>query len=163
VRGGARPRTFGALARRSFPIWFGGIWLLCGVPFLIVGVYVGIDTLREQERYASEAQVTQGMVLTKRISRGSQESTTYWVRYRFEAPDGAEVTSETKVSGALWDRLVEREPVRITYLRDRPGAHRIEDQGSDWVLPVVFTVLGSVFVPLGGWIVSRGFKGIAKP
>lgn len=162
MSGGARQRTFLTLARRSFPFWFGGIWLVCGLPFLIIGIYVGIDTVRQQERYTNEAQVAQGMVLAKWISRGSEESTSYRVRYRFHAPDGAVVTSETKVSGALWDRLVEREPVRVTYLPDQPRTHRIEDQGPDWILPLVFTGLGIVLVPLGGWIFSRGLGGILR-
>ncbi len=70
-----RPRTVLGLARRSFAFWFGGIWLVCGLPFLVVGVYVGIDTLRHQARFRSEAQVAEGMVLTKRLSRGSNKST----------------------------------------------------------------------------------------
>jgi hypothetical protein len=157
-----RPRSFLALARRSLAFWFGGIWLVCGAPFLVLGIYFAIDTVRQQERYASEAQVAQGMVLTKRIGRGRKESTSYWVGYRFRAPDGAVVTKETKVSAALWDRLVEREPVRVTYLPDQPRTHRLEDQGPDWMLPLAFTVLGSVFVPLGGWVFSRGLRGILR-
>lgn len=158
----SRPRSFLGLAGRSFPFWFGGIWLVCGVPFLVVGIYVALDTVRQQQRYTNEAQVTQGMVLTKWISRGNNESTSYWVSYRFRGPDGAVVKNETKVSGALWDGLVERESVRVTYLPDQPRTHRIEDQGSDWILPLVFTGLGIVFVPLGGWIFSRGLGGILR-
>jgi hypothetical protein len=162
VSSGARHRSFLVLARRSFPFWFGGIWLVCGAPFLVLGIYFAIDAVRQQERYASDAQVTEGMVLTKRISRGSKDSTSYWVSYRFRAPDGAVVTKETKVSRALWDRLVEREPVRVTYLPDQPGAHRLEDQGPDWMLPLAFTVVGSVFAPLGGWIFLRGLRGVLR-
>jgi hypothetical protein len=156
-----RQRTFLGLAARSFGVWFGGIWLLCGVPFLVVGVYVGVDTIRQQARFRTEAQVSEGMVLTKRITRSSKnKSTSYWVRYRFPGQDGAAVTSETEVSGALWDRLVEREPVRVTYLPDRPGSSRIEDQGPDWVLPAVFAGLGLVLVPVGGWIFVGGLRRI---
>ena len=155
-------RSFASLAKRSFSFWFGGIWLVCGVPFLIVGIYVGVDTLRQQERFKNEAQVAEGMVLTKRISRSSKDSASYWVSYRFSASDGTVVKSETKVSGALWDRLVEREPIQITYLPDQPRTHGIESRGPDWMLPVVFTVLGIVFVPLGGWIFSKGLKGILR-
>jgi hypothetical protein len=156
------PRSFLGLARRSFPFWFGGIWLVCGAPFLVVGIYVAIDTVRQEQRYTTEAQVTEGMVLTKRISRGNKESTSYMVSYRFRAPDGAVVQGDTKTSGALWDRLVERGPIRVTYLADRPWAHRIEDQGPDWILPLAFTVVGSVLVPLGGWIFARGLRGIMR-
>jgi hypothetical protein len=128
---------------------------LCGAPFLIIGMYVGIDTLHQQERFRNEAKVSQGMVLTKRISR-DKDSTSYWVGYRFSAPDGTVVKTEAKISGELWDRLVEREPVRVTYLPDRPLSNRIEGEGPDWMLPLIFTVLGLVFVPLGGWIFFKG-------
>jgi len=158
----SRPRSFLGLAGRSFPFWFGGIWLVCGVPFLIVGVYVALDTVRQQQRYATEAQVTEGMVLTKRISRRQNESTSYWVSYRFRPPDGAIVQGDTKVGSALWDRLVERGPIRVTYLPDRPQAHRLEEQGPDWMLPLAFTVAGGLLVPLGGWIFSRGLRSIVR-
>jgi len=159
MRGGQR--TFLGLAKRSFPFWFGGIWLFCGAPFLILGIYVGVDTIRQQERFKNEAQVTQGMVLTKRISR-DKDSTSYRVGYRFSAPDGTVVKSEAKVNGELWDRLVEREPVQVTYLPSHPHTHRIEGQGPDWMLPLIFTVLGLVFVPLGGWIFFQGVSGILR-
>ena len=159
----SRPRTLLGLAMRSFPFMFGGIWLLCGVPFLIIGVHVGIDTIRQQARFENDAQMVDGMVLTKRIARKrNNDSTSYWVRYRFPAPDGTTITSETKISGALWDRLVEREPLRVTYLPDEPRTHRIEDQGPDWVLPLVFTGLGMLLVPVGGWIFARGLRGILR-
>lgn len=159
-------RTFFALARRSFPICFGGIWLVCGVPFLVIGIYVTIDTMRLQDRFTNEAQVVQGMVLTKRIhsgnKSGNKETTSYLVGYRFRASDGTVVRSETKVSGTLWDRLVEREPVQVTYLPDQPRTHRIEEQGPDWIVPLIFTVLGILLVPTGGWIFSRGVRGIVR-
>lgn len=157
-----RPRSFLRLAGRSFPFWFGGIWLVCGVPFVVAGIWVGIDTIRQQERYATEAQVTEGMVLTKRISRSKNESTSYWVSYRFRAPDGAIVQGDTKISSALWDRLVEREPIRVTYLPDRPGTHRLEDQGPDWMMPIAFTVIGGLFAVAGAWIFSRGLRSILR-
>ena len=155
-------RSFLGLARRSFPFWFGGIWLAVGLPFVVVGIWVAVDTVRQQQRYATAAQVTDGMVLTKRISRGTNESTSYWVSYRFRAADGGVIQSEKKISGTLWDRLVEREPVRITYLPDRPAAHRLEDEGADWAMPLIFTGLGSFFAGLGGWIFLRGLRSILR-
>lgn len=56
--GGRLP--FLGLAKRSFALWFGGIWLLCGVPFLITGIVVAIDTHRQEQRFQHEAQITQG-------------------------------------------------------------------------------------------------------
>lgn len=156
-------KTFFGLARRSFAFWFGGIWLLCGAPFLIIGLYLGIDEWQLADRFKREAQVTDGMVLTKRIRRERNGSSpSYWVGYRFAAANGAVVKSEAQVSVQLWDRLAEREPVRVTYLPDRPQANRIEGEHSGWLPPLIFTGLGVVFVPIGGWIFLKGVAGIRR-
>ena len=39
--------------------------------------------------FQNDARVTEGMVLTKRISHSSKDSTSYWVSYRFSASDEA--------------------------------------------------------------------------
>jgi hypothetical protein len=149
------------LAKRSFPFWFGAIWLVCGTPFLILGIYIGIDSLRQQERFKNEAQVAEGMVLTKRINRNKDNtSTSYWVGYRFSASDGTTVRNEVQVSEGLWDRLVEREPVRVSYLPGRPQANRIEGEGPRWIVPGVFALIGLVFAGGGGLIFSKGMRGI---
>jgi len=158
--------SFLRLAKRSFAFWFGGIWLVCGTPFLSLGIYVGVDTIRQQARLEREGQVTEGMVLTKRISRKSdsqgRQSTSYWVGYRFTAADGRVVKSEAQVSGALWDRLVERESVRVAYLPDRPETNRIEGKAADWMLPGIFALLGFVFAGGGGPIFFKGVRGILR-
>jgi hypothetical protein len=158
--------SFFILAKRSFPFWFGGIWLFCGAPFLIAGVYLGAHAMRQQARFERDGQVTEGIVLTKRISRKSdsqgRQSTSYWVGYRFSAPEGRVVKGEAQVSAGLWDRLVEREPVRVTYLPDRPATSRLEDEGADWMLPGIFTLLGLFFAGAGGPIFFRGVRGIRR-
>jgi|SRR5687767_13752440 hypothetical protein len=160
----AAQRSFFKLAKRSFPFCFGGVWLLCGVPFLIAGLYSGIDTWQTSERFKRDAVVTEGMVLTKRIARDQDSSDRrYWVGYRFAAVDGTVVKDEAKVSGELWDRLIEREPLRIKYLRDRPQANRIEGAGpEDWVGPLIFMALGVVFAGLGAFVFSIGLRGILR-
>jgi Protein of unknown function (DUF3592) len=158
--------SFLSLAKRSFPFWFGGIWLFCGAPFLILGLYMGVETIRQQARFEREGQVTQGMVLTKRVSRSKdsqgRQSTSYWVGYRFSAPDGTVVKREAQVTGQVWDRLVEREPVSVTYLPGRPGTSRIEGEASEWMLPGVFALLGFVFAGAGGLIFFNGVRGIRR-
>src|SRR5688572_13226962 len=159
----AAQRWFLKLAKRSFPFWFGGVWLLCGVPFLIAGLYSGIDTWQTSERFKRDAVVTEGMVLTKRIARDRDSSDRrYWVGYRFAAADGTVVKDEAKDSGELWDRLIEREPLRIKYLLDRPQANRIEGAGPDWVGTLIFTALGVVFAGLGAVVFSIGLRGILR-
>lgn len=155
------------LAKRSFAFWFGGIWFFVGAPFLILGIYVGVDTLRQQERFKNEAQVAEGMVLNKWISvqtssQQRRETKSYWVDYRFSAPDGAVVKGEAQVSRGLWDRLVEREPVRVTFLPGDPRSNRIEGESPAWMVPLIFTGLGLVFAPIGGFIFFKGVAGIRR-
>lgn len=156
-----RQVTFFRAATRSFPFLFGGIWLLCGVPFLAVGLYTAYDTLRTQDRFRTEAEVTDGMVLTKAITT-KKNSRTYHVGYRFTAADGTTIRTHAQISGALWDRLVEREPVRVTYLRGDPRVSRLEGAGADWVLPGVFALAGLVLVPIGGVVFVKGVRAVAR-
>lgn len=162
-----RPRpTFPTLVKRSFAFWFGGIWLVGGLLFLVIGVGVGVGTMRTGARLEREGQVAEGMVLTKTISRQQdkrgRQSTSYRVGYRFTALDGTVVTAETEVSGRLWDRLVEREPVMVTYLPSRPQTSRLEGQPNDWMLPGIFALVGVVLGGIGGFIFVRGVRGIMR-
>lgn len=158
-------QTFRSLAKRSFAFWFGGIWLLVGAPILIAGILVGVHSIRQQERFKNEAKVTDGMVLNKWISRQrreGRESTSFWVGYRFSAPNGTVVKREAQVSSELWDRLVERQPVPVTYLPSDPATSRIEGESAAWVLPLIFTGLGLVFAPIGGFMFFKGLAGIRR-
>jgi hypothetical protein len=124
-----KQQTFRSLAKRSFAFWFGGIWLSVGALILIIGVLIGVHSIRQHERFKNEAQVADGMVLNKWISRQrreGRESTSYWIGYRFSAPNGAVVKREAQVSSEMWDRLVERERVRVMYLPSDPATSRIE-------------------------------------
>ncbi len=147
------------LAGQSFPLWFGAIWLVCGVPFLAIGLYTAVEAVREEQRFRRDAEVGEGLVLAKRIGRNG-DSRTYRVEYRFRAPDGTMLTRETSVSPELWDRLVEREPVRVRFLPDRPERQRLDDEGPDWTGSLIFSGLGLVFVPLGGWVFFHGLRRI---
>ena len=162
----AAQKSFFGLAKRSFAFWFGGIWFFVGAPFLIIGIYVGIDTWRQDERIAREGQVAQGIVLTKSVKRsresGGRETTSYRVGFRFRAPDGTVVKREAQVSSDLWDRMLEREPIQVTFLPGDPWTNRIEGESSNWMLAAIFMGLGLVFVPIGGFIFFRGIAGILR-
>lgn len=154
-------KSFLSLAKKSFPFWFGGIWLFCGAPFLIIGLYLAIDTFRLQERFKREALVTEGMVLTKSIT-SSKDIKTYRVGYRFRAPDGTAVKNEVKVSGEFWDQVAERDPIRVMYLSSDPKINQIDGAETGWPLALIFTGVGFFFVPVGGLILSKGLSGIVR-
>ncbi len=155
------PQSFLSLAKKSFAFWFGGIWLFCGAPFLLIGLYLAIDTFHLQERFKNEALVTEGMVLTKSIT-SDKNSRTYRVGYRFYAPDGTAVKNEVKVSGKFWNQVAERGPIRVTYLSSDPKTNRIDGTETGWTLALIFTGVGLFFVPVGGLIFFKGLSGIFR-
>ena len=146
-----------AITPKNFWFWFGGIWFFCGLPFLIVGLYLGIQHGDVSKRLDAEGRAVEGMVLTKSVRSSSSSSSqrksspTYEVTFRFLTPEGL-VNGTAQVTREAWDQFVEREPLGITYLPDDPQRYRIEGQTSGWILPGVFTGLGSIFTLIGGFI-----------
>ena len=141
-----------------FLMLFGGIWLLVGLPFLIAGFYL----LGEERRFAEEAQVATGLVLTKDLARRrsneGRSSTTYSVRYRFTTPDGQTHEGATDLSYARWNALAEREPIDIAYLPSNPSDNRMA--GTDQrMLVTVFTVVGGCLTIAGSVIAGFGVRG----
>jgi len=148
---------------RNFWLWFGGIWLLCGLPIFFVGLYTGTQSRQISARLDADGRTVDGIVLTKAITTSSSGSSTssqqnntprYRVTFRFTTPDGP-VTGEADVTVETWDGLVEREPIRVTYLPDAPQHYRVPGQAGGWVAAVVMTGLGGVFAVLGGFILVR--------
>jgi hypothetical protein len=153
-------KSFFSLAKRSFGFWFGGIWLFCGAPFLIIGIYTGIKTMYEEERFQKESRMATGMVLTKSITTDSKNSSKhYGVTFRFTTPDIKNKNGNATVSMELWDRLEERGPINIVYVPGEPRLFRVEGNKANWMFPAIFSLLGMVFVPIGGFIF---FKSVAQ-
>jgi hypothetical protein len=146
-----------AITPKNFWFWFGGIWFFCGLPFLIVGLYLGIQHGDVSKRLDAEGLAVEGMVLTKSVRSSSSSSSqrnsspTYEITFRFLTPEGL-VNGTAQVTREAWDQFVEREPLGITFLPDDPQRYRIEGQTSGWILPGVFTGLGSIFTLIGGFI-----------
>lgn len=141
--------TFVGLARTSFWVIFGGIWLLVGLPFLIIGVV----TARDEWRFKAQGQTVDGIVLSKDI-RGKSSDRKYMVHYRFMTDEGRDVERTAEVDLAVWERLREREAVRVVY---RPGgAMKTQIEGeSRWTGAVVFSAIGTLLTVLGGSLVLR--------
>ncbi len=140
----------GGFMANNFGLLFGGIWLVVGVPFLIVGLW----QWQSQGRFAEEAVRVEGKVLTKEITRASRESrssTRYSVRYRFEALDEQSYEGRQDIDVDLWEALEEQGPIELEYIPDDPHTNRVAGQG-DWVLVSVFTLLGGAFTLAGGII-----------
>ena len=150
-----------SLAMQSFWVRFGSIWLLIGMPFLIIGIYTATQTMTQRERFQKEGQSTQGMVLTKAIQGGKKSSNeSYRITYRFSTADGMVMMGEAPVSPEIWDKLEERGPVQVTYLPDKPQSNRVEGKKVDWMLPIGSGIAGFVFTSLGGFVLFKALRRI---
>jgi Protein of unknown function (DUF3592) len=156
-----RKRSRRGINQQSFWLWFGGIWLAVGVPFLLIGIYAAATVVSGDRRLEAAGRPVEGMVLekwisTSRSSHGSGTTRQYRVRYRFEAAGGELVEDEAQVGADAWDRLEERGPVAVTYLPDDPHIHRIQGEDSGLVLGAIFSGVGGVLTVLGGFVFLRG-------
>lgn len=148
------------ITAKNFWLWFGGIWLVCGLPFLIIGLYTGNQRISADRRLAAEGRTVDGIVLTKAITYSSSSnsnrssSPTFRVRFRFRTTEGL-VSDDAEVSQETWERLIEREPIQVTYVPDAPHYHRVEGQTGGWIMPTVMTVIGGIFSGLGAFILLR--------
>jgi hypothetical protein len=153
-----------SLSGATFTLWFGGIWLVVGVPFLVLGLYFGFHEHSVSVRMKNEGAVATGMVLSKWIATnrshgsGSNNTTTrsYWTSFRFQTGRGETVKGEAQVDERTWDSLIERRPIKVTYLADAPQQYRIEGEESSWILAFIFAGLGAVFTTVGGLVFARG-------
>ncbi len=145
-------------AKRSFWLFFGGIWLLAGLVLFVVGVGMAL----EERVWSSDAVQTTGMVLTKDIVRADSDSSTqYRVRFRFSPEDGSTVDGAQDVSIETWEALTERGPVAVYYLPTSPSSARL-DPDANVVISIVFLVVGVVFGGIGGVLFVRAVRGLLR-
>lgn len=146
-----------ASATRFFR-WFGAIWLLMGLPFLIAGLFL----LHRERTFQRESRVTAGVLIekdsadtTRRRRSGGRSrrvtTTKYYVEYRFVTPEGREIHARRDIDDSRWDGLEKGQRVEIAYLPSDPGTNRLAGD-DDWMLPLVFTLLGLVFSGAGSTI-----------
>jgi hypothetical protein len=148
----------------NFLVWFGGIFLLAGVPILIAGVWLGTGVMA-QKRLDKEGRTAQGMLLTKTRSTSSSvrsstpsSTTSYSVSYRFTTSAGESRRGSARVGRRAWDALVERGPVEVRYLPDSPGVSRIPGQETPTVMAALFAGLGGLATLVGGVTFGIGFR-----
>ena len=155
--------SFFSMAIQSFWIRFGSMWLFVGMPFLIIGIYTATQTVTQQERFQKEGQSTQGMVLTKALQGGKKSSdSSYRITFRFTTADGKVMNGSASVSPELWDELEERRPVQVTYLPNKPQSNRVDGKKIDWMLPIVFAIIGGIFTSLGGFVLIKALRQIGR-
>ena len=144
--------TFGRLLKRSFLLWFGGIWMLVGVPLLVAGLLAAA----KEQRYSEEGAEADGVVTRKEIRRG--KSTSYRVYYRFRARDGGEFSGRDSTRRARWEELREGGAVRIEYLPSNPAQNRLAGKRNVEAAYILIP-LGATFGGVGGFLF---FKDLAR-
>lgn len=153
-----RLTTSTGLARRSFWLLFGGIWLVVGLTMLIAG----IGSALQERAWTTDALRTSGIVLVKElIPADSDSGTQYRVRFRFTTQAGEVVEGNREVDVSTWERLAERGSIEVHYLSSSPSSARLEP-GPDPAGFLLFLVLGAVFGGVGGLLFFRAVAALLR-
>lgn len=144
----ADKRPLSGAIQSHFWIFFGSIWLLVGLPFVLLAGYF----ILQERQLATTGRVVEAMVLTKDVTR-SGDALRRSVRYRFTTADGRTSEGKSEVREPVWSPLTERGPVRVVYLPDRPSVNRVVGS-SELTMLVIFACVGSLLSIAGGTIVT---------
>lgn len=131
----------------SFWTLFGSIFLLVGLPFVLLAGYF----VMEEHQLAANGRVVEALVLTRDISR-SGSNVTRSVTYRFDDADGRVIQGRSNVDEPRWSSLTERGPVDVVYLPHRSSVNRLVG-ASERVRLLIFAAVGCVLSLAGGTIV----------
>jgi hypothetical protein len=143
-----------AITPRNFWLWFGGTWLGVGAPFLAFGIWIAIDGARRSARLEREGRAAEGIVLVKEV-REEDSGPSFRISFRFSPPGQGPITREAEVSEEAWDALEERGPIAVTYLPENPRRHRVSGEKKEFLLPLIFGILGGVLTCLGGMVLLK--------
>jgi hypothetical protein len=149
------------ITTENFWLWFGGIWLAVGLSFLAIGGAIGLNLMDGglDARLRAEGTRAEGTVLTKEIA-SADDSPRYRVTFRFADALGAVIRGTAELDPNAWDALVERGPIEVVYLQDRPQTYRVPGQtgDDDAVLAFVLPFMGAVVAALGGGLIVMALR-----
>jgi hypothetical protein len=137
-------------------------WTAVGLVILAIVLFaLNGDAIAEEQQYARDGQLADGLVVGKAIKRslraGSTEGQTeYAVIYRFTVA-GDSFDGEQTLSRDAWDRAREMEPARIEYLAANPSANRMAGH-TRGRLPYVFGGAGLIAGVVGMVLLARAIR-----
>jgi hypothetical protein len=154
---------FGAGALREKARRMDGISILLLLPVIFGGVgavftVYGIASLRNTRKFLAGAQPATGTVTDVREETrrshgsGSRGSRTYRFQcpvVRFRTQDGREIEDLKLEPPGSWSRYEIGQEIDLLYDPLRPEEARIKSSAGLWLLPIIFTAIGSVFVLVG--------------
>ena len=161
-----RPKPAEAPLAGLMPFLFGIPWTIFSLVFLFMMIETGVQDQKQYNKLTSEG-VTAQAVITKLEIDDSDDSTTYFVYFRFTAPsNGAIKTFEhyDKVSQSLYKLFQTGDKVEIIYAASDPNFSQIKAQfGSPSLfLPLVGGGVSLLFVVVGLSMLIFGFLGVER-
>lgn len=156
-----RSHTLGAL---------GAIFLIVGVPFLIIGIVTVISTLN----FLQGAQKTSGTVAAIISYTDSDGDLLYKPKVIFTTLDGKQIEYVPN-TGSNPSTHREGDTIAVYYKAANPQNAKIDSFMDLWFLSLIFGILGAIFSGIGGgivvfrlragknkqWLLSHGYKVLA--
>ena len=136
-------------------------WGLDAVAFAhLVLVLIMVGMLVQTFRIMANAEITTGVVESKRVIKGGEEPDTLELRYTFRAASGVNYRGSASVTQEIYERTSVGAKVEVQYAADDPGNNRvISETGTPRNVEfAVMTVLASgVFLYFGPrrWLALR--------
>lgn len=152
-------KLYWALARRSFFLWFGAIWMTAGLGVLAAA----IEDTRIQLAFRWSARVAQARVSGKQwLPAGQDRSTTsYRISYRFETDAGEPVESSAEAGVAAWEAAREGDRLPVEYLVDSPRVNRLAGH-SRLAATLIPLLLGGLVGGAGMGLVAVNLRRIGR-
>ncbi|MDP9467367.1 MAG: DUF3592 domain-containing protein [Chloroflexota bacterium] len=144
------------LARRSFWVLFGAIFLVAGLLLAVISAGMGWRELR----FTSDGVAAEGIVLERTIVRadaGEDQSTEYRVSYRFTTDGGQVVEGSDAVPFDQWEVLAEQGPIAVEHLLGDPAQNRVAG-GEDLILVAIFAAVSAIALVVGLAILLRQLR-----
>jgi len=137
----------------------GGLFFLLGAIFCCVAAWLFFGDRIEAARLAggekARAEVLRKLIVADR-TQGSFVRPKHRIEYRFVPARGEPVEAAADLEPQLWQRLGRGDAVEVSYLASDPADHRIEGTQRDWVITLVFALIGGFFAPVGFWLARNG-------
>ncbi len=153
--------------KSSFSWWFGLIWAVVGIAFVVVAAFLWVG----EQRFARAGLSTTGTILEKGYEESIEDvgdrddDVSYWLSYRYRDVAGQEeYVGQHDVSLDTWNRYREGDAVPIEYLRDDPGESRVAADGviARWLLPAIFGGVGVLLGGIGGFLAARSLRTVGR-
>ncbi|MCO6431328.1 MAG: hypothetical protein J5J00_10745 [Deltaproteobacteria bacterium] len=140
----------------------GGILLLFGVPFTLIGV----NTLTSEYRYSNEGLKTTATVIAKRIEESKDSKNnfikSYLFRYSFKPLEGAALEAEDYIDEEFYAATEDGASIEVQYLADDPaGTSRVIDgREGDYLAGGLFLGIGALTSIAALWFLRSSLRRI---